>query len=79
MTQGIMVVNLDKGGIKNRSVDDGGAQESARKHNNQMRMGVGVDDNDAQMLLSWMMGKRTVDSGSADHGNTGKHTVNSGG
>ena len=77
MTPGTMTVGADKGGIKNRSADDGGTEESVGQYNNQTWTGVGVDNNDARMLLSWIMGARVVDSGSADDGYTVESTADS--
>ena len=79
MTPGTMAVGVDKGGIKNGSADDSGPEESAGKYNNQTGTGVGEDDDDTRMLLSWMTGVCAVDNGSADYGDTGKHMADSGG
>ena len=78
MTPGSMTVGMYKGGIKHESADDDGGEESTGIHNNQMGTGMGTDDKDTRMLLSWMTGARDEDKESTGKGDTGKHTVDSG-
>ena len=68
MTPETMAGGVDEGDIKRRSADNGGAEESAGKHNNQMGTGVGANKDNARMLLSWMTGACGMDDGGQTHG-----------
>jgi hypothetical protein len=78
MTPGMIAVGVDKGSNENVSTDDVDGEGSTEIHNNQMGTGVGLDDEDARMLLLWMIGARNEEKKSADNGDTGEYTMYSG-